>query len=209
MTQKINKCSNFMLIMTFDKHKDYIVNKLENGVGDRSRRGSVDKHIKELVELINSKKDYCTTSSCSGRTFLFKEALSGKRHEVEWPFLSHEIVNVSDVLESIKKTRNLVWFKFEPFILHISCRNISAASELVLKAHIVGLKRAGIISMSKKIIVEIVGNENLSAPIVNDNGLLVDESYLSFLVDEANKKMKRNHVIIEKLYAALRDYIIN
>ena len=44
--------------------------------GDRSRKGSVDAPIVELVELINAQADVYTTSSCSGRITVFGEPTS-------------------------------------------------------------------------------------------------------------------------------------
>lgn len=41
------------------------------GGEDKSRKGSVDDRIKDLVCLINSTDDFFTTSTCSGRIILF------------------------------------------------------------------------------------------------------------------------------------------
>lgn len=38
---------------------------------DLSRKGSVDESIADLVQYINNKENYVTTSSCSGRAILF------------------------------------------------------------------------------------------------------------------------------------------
>lgn len=40
---------------------------------DRSKKGSLDAPIVELVGLINGHPDYVTTSSCSGRIALFED----------------------------------------------------------------------------------------------------------------------------------------
>ena len=40
---------------------------------DFSRKGSIDDHIVNLVQLINTNESYFTTSSCSGRTILFEQ----------------------------------------------------------------------------------------------------------------------------------------
>ena len=40
---------------------------------DLSKKGSIDDQIMELVQFINSKENYFTTSSCSGRISVFSE----------------------------------------------------------------------------------------------------------------------------------------
>jgi tRNA wybutosine-synthesizing protein 3 len=40
---------------------------------DLSRKGCIDDPIKGLVQFINEKSDFVTTSSCSGRVILFCE----------------------------------------------------------------------------------------------------------------------------------------
>ena len=52
----------------FDREKVRVLEK-----ADLSRKGSVDAPIRELVEYINTKDDYYTTSSCSGRAVVFCE----------------------------------------------------------------------------------------------------------------------------------------
>ena len=40
---------------------------------DLSKKGSIDNQIMDLVQYINSKENYFTTSSCSGRISVFSE----------------------------------------------------------------------------------------------------------------------------------------
>jgi len=40
---------------------------------DLSKKGSIDDQIVDLVQYINAKDDYFTTSSCSGRISVFSE----------------------------------------------------------------------------------------------------------------------------------------
>ncbi len=67
--------------MNFEKEKKDCLSKI-----DKSKKGSIDKKIKELVDLINSLKDYYTTSSCSGRILLIKRPKSGKKCDVDFLF---------------------------------------------------------------------------------------------------------------------------
>ena len=51
--------------MSFINEKKVFLSKL-----DKSNKSSIDKNILNLINLINQKDDYYTTSSCSGRVYL-------------------------------------------------------------------------------------------------------------------------------------------
>ena len=54
----------------FDICKRNLILKLRKEL-DKSKKGSVDEPIVDLVNYINKTKDFCTTSSCSGRFSVF------------------------------------------------------------------------------------------------------------------------------------------
>ena len=54
----------------FDVCKRNLILKLRKEL-DKSKKGSVDEPVVELVEYINQTADFCTTSSCSGRFSIF------------------------------------------------------------------------------------------------------------------------------------------
>ncbi len=166
---------------------------------DQSKKGNVDVQIKDLLDLINDKYDYYTTSSCAGRINLFVEPKSGRKDHAEWLFVSHDTAQADSVLESVAKLpKETVWFRFESAILHICCRDMGAAKTLVDLAHKMGFKHSGIISMSKRIMVEIVSTERIDTPISKEGKLLVSEDYITFLVEKANKKLDKNRERIDK-----------
>ena len=57
---------------------------------DQSKKGEIDQQVLPLLKLINAHDDYYTTSSCAGRVYLWRGA--GKKNEVEWIKVSHELV---------------------------------------------------------------------------------------------------------------------
>ncbi len=61
----------------FDQRKRRILEGLQSVEPDLSPKGRPDDEILELLELINSHKDYVSTSSCSGRAVVF---LDGDRN---------------------------------------------------------------------------------------------------------------------------------
>src|SRR3972149_12258512 len=96
---------------------------------DFSKKGSIDRPIERLVKKINSSDNYYTTSSCSGRIMVLAEGK--KKNEAQWLFVSHEKVS-SLKLKNIPKEK--LWLKFEPMILHVACRTLEDAQNIVDKA---------------------------------------------------------------------------
>jgi tRNA wybutosine-synthesizing protein 3 len=159
---------------------------------DKSKKGYVDKEIKPLLDLINRKKNYYTTSSCSGRIMVMRKD-SDKKNEAEWLFVSHEQAKFAEVKKSLENPKGDIWFKSEPIILHICARDLDSAQQIVDIARYVGLKKSGIMASRKRIIVELVGTDLMAAPVTKAGVLVVSDDYLRILVEEANKKMDRNH----------------
>jgi tRNA wybutosine-synthesizing protein 3 len=173
---------------------------------DKSSIGSIDKQIKELVGYINTKENYYTTSSCSGRIVIINKPTSSK-YDVEWLLVSHESLDkkgIQKVLE-IKWPDTPTWLMYESTILHICAKTIDAAENLIDLAREVGFKRAGYFSIKKRIIVEIFGTEKIETLIADKEKLIVSETYISRLITEANKKLKKNHKRIRKYQSLLKN----
>lgn len=167
---------------------------------DKSSIGGIDKPIENLCNLINKSKNYFTTSSCSGRTVISATPDSGKKHDLEWLYVSHDLANSESIIKTVASANaREVWFRYEPLILHIACKNLEVANNLLTKLHEVGFRRAGIISNNKKIIIEISGHERIETPLVEENNVLVSEEFLEMLVEFANRKQKKNWELIEKV----------
>ncbi|MEM2121548.1 MAG: tRNA wybutosine-synthesizing 3 family protein [Candidatus Woesearchaeota archaeon] len=166
---------------------------------DKSKKGSLDEEIRELVLTINSLDDYYTTSSCAGRIMLIKVDKNRRKDKSEWLYVTHKNAVFDDLknalLEGIKRMRegDSIWFKQEPLILHVCAKNLESADKLLKMARDSGLKKSGIITLAHRIIIEIEGTENISTLIAKnsktENGILVEDSYLKALIEEANKKM--------------------
>jgi len=184
--------------MNFENDKKVFLNKL-----DKSKKKSIDKKIGKLVNLINSSPNYYTTSSCSGRVVLLEQK-SYKKQETEWLFVSHNLVDFNQIKKNLKKLpKEEVWFKQEPLIIHVCCKKIEDA-KIFLGIVRQLFKRTGIISIGKKITIEVIGNEHLDTIIAKNKKLLVTEDYLNVLVEEANKKLEKNFKNIEMFYILLK-----
>lgn len=168
--------------MTFANDKKTFLAK-----ADKSKKGDMDEKVISLVTAINSLDKYYTTSSCSGRTYLWRG--SGKKNETEWLNVSHDYITPKLMVIDQNKNLDLIWLRVEPFIMHICCVDLEAAAELLEQARII-YKKSSIISIAHKIIVEIRGSEVIEMPLYNDGKLLWDEQ-LELLVELVNTKLGR------------------
>ena len=190
---------------SFQKEKSDFLNKK-----DKSKKGSIDKGIKELVNLINSKNDYYTTSSCAGRIVLL-EMKSKKKNDCGWIFTKHGKINFKEILEILKKYKNKkiqneVWFKQQSLILHVSCKNIDAA-KMLLDASRKIFRRAGIIGITdRKTTIEVIGSRNLET-IVADKNFVVDEKYLKKLIKYANRNFMENKRKIGRFLRSVKKFV--
>ncbi len=168
---------------------------------DKSNIGEWDEKIKDLCNKINKKKDYYTTSSCSGRIVLLKSG--DKKMKNAFLFRTHDKATFKELkkaLGKIKKEYNgLVEFQQTCCILHVACKNLDNAFDIVTKAKLAGWKRSGIISGGKRFIVELHSTESISFPIMNKNEILVDDVFLKLVIEQANKKLERVWSKIERL----------
>lgn len=182
----------------FDKDKQEYLEKLYKP--DKSKKGEVDEQIIPLIDEINKKEQYYTTSSCAGRTVLISQPISGKKNESHWYYVNHEPSKAKDIIQAIKTIKkDIVWFKTEGVIIHICARDVESAMEFVKLCKLAGFKRSGIFSMTqKRIIVEALTPEHINVPIY-DNGQLVTDDYIDYLTKEGNKKLKQARKRAEKL----------
>ena len=93
---------------------------------DRSIKQSWDNRILKLCEKINKSENYYTTSSCSGRVLILIN--DEQKKDDLFLYCSHDLLSFKEIKEEIEKikikTNNLVYFKQDPVILHIACRNL-------------------------------------------------------------------------------------
>lgn len=208
--------------MTFEKEKkDFLTKK------DKSRKGSIDKEIKKLVDKINSLKDYYTTSSCSGRILILAMPKSGKKQDIKWIYSSHNQVSFNaqenqrffvprnfkeiswEINKALKKIKNIkedLWFRTDPAIIHITSSTIENAVKLLNLARDIGFRRSGIIGIRKtKVSIELISTERLETIIAKRGKIIINEDYLKHLIKEANEKLRKTRIKINKLYDAIKD----
>lgn len=148
--------------MSFEGRKATVLKDFYALLNDRSPKGSVDAPILNCINMLNEHKNYYTTSSCSGRVAIFCEPSNTKSKDGFWLYVSHDPIEPSDTqlkLDTLLKqplqsqltisSDRFVYFKFEPLILHVECRDENSATVLYSKVYQLGFRNSGI-SISKK-----------------------------------------------------------
>lgn len=183
------------MIDSFNQRKQDILSKL-----DKSSIGKWDEHIISLCKKINSKENYYTTSSCSGRIILMID--QEKKGKDLFLFVSHEKISFAELKKqlelALKKNKNIK-FKSEPCILHVACKTLEDTKILFEKGKDAGFKRLGIIGTSHGFTFELNSTEKIEFPIIQNKKLLVDEDFLKIILDDANNKLEKSWEKIRKL----------
>jgi tRNA wybutosine-synthesizing protein 3 len=180
---------------SFLQRKQDVLSKL-----DKSSIGKWDEHIVSLCRKINSKENYYTTSSCSGRIILMID--QEKKGKDLFLFVSHDKIIFNQLkkkIEAALKNDKNVKFKSEPCILHVACKTLKDAEVFYEKGKDAGFKRLGIIGTSHGFTFELNSTEKIEFPIIQDKKLLVDDEFLKIIVDDANKKLEKSWEKIKKL----------
>lgn len=97
-----------------------------------------------------------------------------------------------------------VFFKFEPFILHVQCRSLEAARLLLTTALDAGMRNSGIVLGRHKIMVGIRMTLKIEAPVAMDDRVLVSDDYLKLLTDLGNQMFAENTERTERFFTALQ-----
>ncbi|XP_051021758.1 tRNA wybutosine-synthesizing protein 3 homolog isoform X2 [Acomys russatus] len=151
---------------------------------DLSRKGSVDEGAVEVVELLNSRDEFFTTSSCAGRILLLDGSTNGsgvQKQHCCWLLVTHKPCVKDDVMAALNGTTSDAVLKFEPFILHVQCRTLQDAQLLAVRS-----------------------THGLEVPLSHKGKLMVTEEYIEFLLTIANKKMEENKKRIGRFYNCLQ-----
>ncbi|KAL4169541.1 hypothetical protein KRP22_010460 [Phytophthora ramorum] len=187
---------------------------------DKSPKGCIDEPIVDMIKSINDHPNYVTSSSCSGRIAVFcGEAATGNGNEAttdlitkggKWLIAEHSTITFDQLKAALQSpdanssTSNMVIFKHEPFIMHVVCRDLDAAKELLQWGIASGFRESGVVLGNRKIMCAIRTTANgLEIPLGRSaQQLLVDEEYLQWIVDVANQKFEANKQKTDRLFDA-------
>lgn len=188
--------------MNFEQQKRQFLSK-----PDKSGIGKIDDAIRPLVKKINSKEYNYTTSSCAGRITVMPE--TGKKQENVFCCVYHNPLSFERLIEDINGLKNIkgniyindcIYLKHEPCIMHVACKDLKHAQNLINKARQSGWKKSGIISIKPdKVMCELVSTEILAAPIADKGNIIIDNNYLKILLKECNNKLIQTRLKIKNL----------
>lgn len=108
-----------------------------------------------------------------------------------------------------------VCFKFEPFILHVAAKTVDQGQSLLATAFDAGYRTSGLIHGKKRCMVHLKDTLKLDAPIGFYNAatkslnLIVDETYIIYLLALSNAKFVENEKRMKKLFESLTIFFTN
>jgi len=188
----------------FEERKKKALEKLNEAIKNKK----VDKPIKDFLIKINEYKNVYTTSSCAGRIVVLVD--KGSKKDSFFAGKWHDLIKAEIVWNKIVEysKENLVWLKQEPFILHIVCKKLKDAANIIKIARDVGFKHSGIISIKKeKIVCEINGIDRVEIPAVINGKIVISRDFFYDLIDFMNSKLLRNKCLREKFFENLFKYL--
>nr|XP_032814540.1 tRNA wybutosine-synthesizing protein 3 homolog [Petromyzon marinus] len=180
---------------------------------DGSRKGGVDAAIVALLRILNAAPGLCSTSSCAGRLVLRDQETGGhvvQKQGCRWLLVTHEELQLGDLVEGLRGATGDSVFKFEPFVLHVHCLRLEEAQLLHMVAVESGFRNSGItVGKKGKIIVAVRSTHALEVPLCQAGRLMVPHDYLAFLVAIANGKMAENRERVARFQEKLRQALEN
>mmetsp|Transcript_7139 Transcript_7139/g.20156 ORF Transcript_7139/g.20156 Transcript_7139/m.20156 type:complete len:513 (+) Transcript_7139:1000-2538(+) len=189
-----------MVDREFETRRLNALHELYGSSSDRSRKGSVDAPIQELVDCINDHPHMFTTSCCSGRISCFAEPTAetraAGRKGGEWIYASHDKADPEEIVSAISTAApggGCLVFRMEPFVMHAECRGVEWSAQLLGLARQAGFRESGMVPSNKgRCMVGIRCNLRLEVPVADAGEMLVSEHYLRYLTASANRKFELN-----------------
>ncbi|MFA5050034.1 MAG: hypothetical protein WC501_03425 [Candidatus Micrarchaeia archaeon] len=159
-----------------------------------------DERIIPLLRKINENENLVTSSSCSGRIALL--SIEKGKKDANFYKKWHRAISENELTEIVEKYNfeKPLWFRCEPFILHVFAKDIKSAGKFLKLIRNLGIKRGGIQTINEKgISIEIQGNGNLIFPI--GHGI---ETNWKLIVKYSNEIIEKNFEKILEIEKALK-----
>ena len=155
--------------------------------------GSVDEDLLPLLQTLNSKEDYYTASSCSGRVVLLNLPRIGDKEHAQFIAKWHTCIDAGALKHYLEQHyTGLVFLMLQSPILHVGARSVEHALRLRNIAVEAGFKYSSFKSMSKsKIIVELLSTERLDMPVFINGSRTLCQDSVPVLVKLINSMLER------------------
>lgn len=164
------------------------------------KKGKVDEKMLPIVEKINARGDFFTTSSCAGRIVVVETPSFGAKKRARFLGKWHRTVEVSEVMEALEgASAGELWFLVQSPILHVTAISMKDAAALLAVAIQSGFKHSSIKAADGKIVVEVLTTERIDTPLGIDGTIYGGTEFLTLLVALANKMMKKMERKLKRL----------
>ncbi len=177
----------------------------------RLQRSGADEEVASVLQRINARADYYTTSSCSGRIALILLPEIGAKREARFIGKWHRPVEREAVLTAMAAApfaEGELWLLAQSPIIHVACRTMEKATLLVRVAIESGFKYSGIKAVAmdeEKVMVEMLSTERMDIPVASRSEVLVDDVYLGFIVRKANFMLQRGKAKLTRFELRLNE----
>ena len=188
----------------FLKSKEKALNSLIKAKNEKK----LDEDIEDIINIINSNKEYFTTSCCSGRIVLLEIPEIGDKKAAKFIGKWHRKIQYNELAESIKSAKSgMLWLLAQSPIIHIITNSYFLADKIINIAISSGFKNSGFKSVKNNIIVEICSTERFDCPIGNNGKLLISDEHLEFLLQISNHIINRSRKKLKKLEKNLKNFL--
>jgi len=168
--------------------------------------GKADRQMIPLCRFVAKSKNFFTSSSCAGRIILLQLPKDENKREASFHRKWHQAVKEKELWQGIEaETVGELWFKLDPFILHIGADSLQNANKILACMKKAGIKRGGImVAKPGKFLIEMQGTQGMAFPVKKDGNVLIDKDYMKYVLARANEKLGKNYALLKKLEKAFR-----
>lgn len=176
-------------------------------LGKAIREKKADRQMIPLCKFVSGTKHYFTSSSCAGRIILLQLPEDENKLEAFFHRKWHRRVMGKELWEGIRaETRGELWFKLDPFILHIGADSLENAKKVLRHIKKSGVRRGGImVAKPGKFLIEMQGSQGISFPVKKGKKVLVEEDYMKYVLERANQKLEKNYSLLKRLEKVFRE----
>lgn len=165
-----------------------------------------DLQMIPLCGFVAGTRDFFTSSSCAGRIILLQLPKDENKKQASFHKKWHRAVSEEELWQGINaESVGELWFKLDPFILHIGANSLQNANKILDAMKKAGVKRGGIIvAKPGKFLIELQGTQSMAFPVKKDGKALVDEKFMEYILQRANKKLEKNYEQLKRLESVFR-----
>ena len=176
---------------------------------DLSKKGSIDEPIRLLIRKLNNLQDYFSLSSCSGRVMIASKERNNEKQNISWHANLHHCPSYDELKNNFKGQNTIL--KYEPFVLHVQCKDFMSAKPLLSHALQSGFRNSGLIPAKQgRYVLGVRSTLTLELPVTDENGeILVSETYIEVLQKTIESKFAQNDIYIKRFEESIDKMVEN